>query len=107
MKINQGEPVIRLLTITACAMYALPALADQYVDGYQRSDGTYVQGHYRTDPNDTRLDNYSTRGNTNPYTGEPGYRDPYSASPSAPSPSYGTGMNDGIYGDPGGTTDRW
>lgn len=99
--------MIRLLTIAACAMCALPALADQYVDGYQRSDGTYVQGHYRTDPNDTRLDNYSTRGNTNPYTGERGYRDPYSASPSAPSPSYGTGMNDGIYGDPSSTTDRW
>ena len=50
------------------------ASADQYVNGYMRSDGTYVQGYYRSDANSTKLDNYSTKGNTNPYTGEPGYK---------------------------------
>lgn len=40
-----------------------------YVHGYTRSNGTYVQGHYRTLPNDTRNDNWSTIGNVNPYTG--------------------------------------
>jgi hypothetical protein len=39
-----------------------------YVNGYYRNDGTYVQGHYRTAPNSTRTDNYSYRGNVNPYT---------------------------------------
>jgi hypothetical protein len=53
------------------------ALADQYVNGYFRSDGTYVAPHYQTAPNDTKLDNYSTKGNVNPYTGQPGYKDPY------------------------------
>ena len=43
-----------------------------YVRGYYRRDGTYVRGHYRTAPNSTTSDNYSTRGNVNPYTGEPG-----------------------------------
>lgn len=43
-----------------------------YVQGYTKSNGTYVQGHYRTTPNSTTLDNYSTQGNYNPYTGSYG-----------------------------------
>jgi len=30
------------------------------------------QGHYRSSPNSTQRDNYSTYGNTNPYTGQRG-----------------------------------
>ena len=56
------------------------ASADEYVNGYVRRDGTYVQPHYRTEPNSTKLDNYSTLGNVNPYTGAPGTKDPYSTS---------------------------
>jgi hypothetical protein len=56
---------------------ASTALADEYVSGYYRNNGTYVEPHYRSSSNNTTLDNYSTRGNTNPYTGEKGYRDPY------------------------------
>jgi hypothetical protein len=40
------------------------------------SKDTYVQPYQRTAPNDTLRDNYSTRGNTNPYTGERGTVDP-------------------------------
>ena len=47
---------------------------DVYVKGYYKKSGTYVQPHYRTSPNSTRNDNYSTEGNTNPYTGEKGYK---------------------------------
>lgn len=43
------------------------------VNGYTRKDGTYVAPHYRTAPNSTNRDNFSTRGNTNPYTGRAGY----------------------------------
>ena len=43
-----------------------------YVNGYYRSNGTYVQGHYRTTPNNTVYDNYSTYPNVNPYTGQTG-----------------------------------
>ena len=57
---------------------ATTALADVYVRGYYRSDGTYVQPHYRSSPNSTTLDNWSTKGNVNPYTGKRGTRDPYS-----------------------------
>lgn len=36
------------------------------------SNHVYVEGHYRTAPNSTVNDNFSTVGNVNPYTGEPG-----------------------------------
>jgi hypothetical protein len=48
------------------------APGEHYVSGYVRSNGTYVSGHFQTNPNGTRNDNYSTRGNINPHTGEPG-----------------------------------
>jgi|LakMenEpi03Aug12_release.lakeMendotaPanAssembly.Ray.scaffolds.fasta_scaffold1728646_1 major membrane immunogen (membrane-anchored lipoprotein) len=43
-----------------------------YVNGYFKSNGTFVQGHYRTEANTTVTDNWSTIGNINPYTGEIG-----------------------------------
>lgn len=46
----------------------------RYQRGYTRSDGTYVQGHYKTNTNSTNHDNYSTRGNVNSYTGTSGSR---------------------------------
>lgn len=48
--------------------------ADQYVNGYTRRDGTYVQPHMRSESNNYRYDNYSSHGNSNPYTGEQGYQ---------------------------------
>ena len=44
-----------------------------YVSGYTRSDGTVVKPYYRTAPNSTNIDNFSTVGNTNPYTGKAGW----------------------------------
>jgi hypothetical protein len=65
------------------------ALADVHVRGYYRSNGTYVQPHYRSSPNTTTIDNYSTKGNVNPYTGKEGTVNPpmyfYSPSNSIPS----------------------
>lgn len=39
---------------------------------YKKSTGTYVAPHYKTSPNRTKLDNYSTKGNYNPYSGKKG-----------------------------------
>ncbi len=63
--------------ILAIGLIAIPGLtlADQYVSPHVRKDGTYVEGHMRSSPNNNRFDNYSTQGNTNPYTGERGYQD--------------------------------
>ena len=62
------------ITIAFITMLVLPNIvfADVYVQGYTKSDGTYVQGNYRSSPNGTTSDNYSTKGNINPYTGEYG-----------------------------------
>ena len=46
------------------------------VRGYVRKNGTYVAPHYRTAADGLRGNNWSTKGNTNPYTGKPGTRYP-------------------------------
>ena len=48
------------------------------VRGYtRRSSGTYVQSYRRTSPNRNKWDNYSTKGNINPYTSRKGTVNPY------------------------------
>jgi hypothetical protein len=54
------------------------AVADVYVQGYYRNNGTYVQPHYRSSPNSSVYDNWSVKPNVNPYTGQPGRINPYS-----------------------------
>ncbi|MBR1775257.1 MAG: hypothetical protein IJ759_07015 [Bacteroidales bacterium] len=44
------------------------------VKGYYKSNGTYVQPHNRTKRNNISYDNYSTKGNSNFYTGKKGSR---------------------------------
>ena len=51
------------------------------VRGYYRKDGTYVESYHRSAPNSTKLDNYTTEGNYNPYTLEDGNRSPYTPEP--------------------------
>jgi len=40
--------------------------------GYIKRDGTYVAPSRATNPNSTKMDNWSTKGNFNPYTGKAG-----------------------------------
>lgn len=75
---------MRLFVVALAIMLAGLPLADAkkssgsgssektYVKGYNRKDGTYVAPHYRTKANGTKNDNWSTRGNINPYTGKAG-----------------------------------
>lgn len=69
--------VLGLAILGVALVSATVATAQVHVDGYFRPNGTYVQPHDRTPPNGTTLDNWSTRGNVNPYTGQLGTRDPY------------------------------
>jgi hypothetical protein len=48
-----------------------------YVRRYTTNRGTYVVPHYQPNPNGTKLDNWSTKGNVNPFTGQPGTKNPY------------------------------
>lgn len=52
---------------------------DTHVNGYYRSNGTYVQPHYRSAPDSSKTNNWSSKGNYNPYTGQSGTKDPYSS----------------------------
>ena len=57
--------------------YSIPSTVNYnttIVSGYTRSNGTYVQSHVRTMPNNTNWDNFSTKGNCNPFIGSTGYR---------------------------------
>ena len=68
------------LAAIALTVYVAPVSADQYVNGYYRKDGTYVQPYHRSDPDGNPYNNFSTKGNVNPYTGQPGTKNPYSSS---------------------------
>jgi hypothetical protein len=47
------------------------------VKGYTTKRGTYVAPHYRSKADHSRYNNWSTKGNRNPYTGKRGTRSPY------------------------------
>lgn len=68
------KKVLFLLVVIMTFFFFLEsfAIAKTYVQGYYKEDGTYVEGYYRSKPNSTPNDNYSTKGNTNPHTGEKG-----------------------------------
>jgi hypothetical protein len=69
---------MKKLAILAAALLAASAWAQSvYVAPHVRSDGTFVQGHVRSAPDHSRLNNYSTQGNYNPYTGQAGTVNPY------------------------------
>jgi hypothetical protein len=67
----------KIIVLGTLILLTVLADADQYVNGYTKNNGTYVEGYNRSSPNSTRIDNYSSKGNSNPYTGEKGNNDPY------------------------------
>jgi len=55
------------------------------VQGYTKSNGTYVAPHVRTAPDSTPNNNWTTKPNVNPYTGKEGTKEPvYSSAPATP-----------------------
>lgn len=79
-----------LLAAAAICVFAADVCAQVRVNGYTRKDGTHVAPHYRSSPNSSKHDNYSTRGNYNPYTGKKGTVNPYSYPVVVPVPSLPT-----------------
>lgn len=82
----------------ACALLgalSFSALAgDTHVKGYTRSDGTYVAPHYRSSPDSSKLNNWSSQGNYNPHTGATGTVDPYATNDLFNSPKQsGSGLD--------------
>jgi hypothetical protein len=46
------------------------------VRSYNRKNGTHVNSYHRTIPNHSKRDNYSTKGNYDPWTGKTGTKNP-------------------------------
>ena len=67
---------MKKLIISAFLLVAsvVSAQANVWVNGYYNSYGTFVPGHYRTSPDSSFSNNYSSWGNINPYTGRKGYK---------------------------------
>ena len=63
---------MKLFILVITMLVSTFAIADTYVNGYYKSNGTYVQPHYRSDPDSSVSNNWSTKGNVNPYTGKTG-----------------------------------
>ncbi len=88
-----GRPGTRLTppnnsTLVESYLFLRPAGEDVFVNGYFRSNGSYVPPYFRSAPDGDFWNNWSTIGNVNPYTGEAGTRaepsDVYSSPDLAP-----------------------
>lgn len=79
---------LAIAAIAAIMVTSVSADAQTRVRGYVKRDGTYVAPHVRSSPNRTTFDNYSTRPNVNPYTGEPGTQEPTYPSYRPSTPTY-------------------
>lgn len=68
---------MKFLLVLLIGVFSTSLFADVYVKGHYRKNGTYVAPHYKSNPNGYKHDNWSTKGNRNPYTGEYGTQDAY------------------------------
>jgi len=72
---------ILLVAVLSLGLLLFPASAEArttHVRGYYKlSTGRYVAPHYKTTPNRSKFDNFSTKGNYNPYTGKKGTVNPF------------------------------
>lgn len=69
--------ILLFLTLVLGSFGFVEARAIRVKGYYKPSTDSYVQPYYRTSPNRSKFDNYSTKGNYNPYTGKKGYTNPY------------------------------
>lgn len=62
-----------LLALAAAPTFAAGSHSKK---GHIKKDGTYVASSHATNPNKSKADNYSSKGNANPYTGKKGTKNP-------------------------------
>ncbi len=68
--------------VTACAKgsrggsHSKSASGSHSVKGHTKKNGTYVPAHRQTNPDGSKRNNYSSKGNINPNTGKEGTKDP-------------------------------
>jgi hypothetical protein len=71
-KIIAGIILAAFVSITTLG-FASSAYA-KTVKGYTTKKGTYVAPYHRTTADSKKSNNYSSKGNINPYTGKKGYK---------------------------------
>lgn len=77
-KIKFLSVIAGMAIVLGLAGFISSAEAATRVRGYYKpSTGRYITPHYRSSPNSNRFDNYSTKGNYNPYTGKKGTVSPF------------------------------
>jgi hypothetical protein len=74
---KDGTPDMRYRANTT--LYSTPSVyaptpTVRYQNAYVKDNGTYVESHYKTNNNNTNVDNFSTTRNINPYTNTTGSR---------------------------------
>ena len=67
---------ISILVAALVIGWLVVAEAQVWVDPSMRKDGTYVGGHYRSNPDGNPYNNWSYPGKVNPYTGKEATGDP-------------------------------
>ena len=79
MKLKQTILSLAFLVALIAGTFSLSTSVEAAtrIRGYTTRRGTYVMPHYRSTRDSSRFNNYSTRGNYNPYTGKKGYTSPY------------------------------
>lgn len=78
--VDLGEVIMRLLLLVGAALAlagAVEARGSHSVRAHVTKSGTYVAATRATNPDHSRLNNYSARGNVNPYSGRVGTKDPF------------------------------
>lgn len=66
-----------LLLVSFSLVSVSSAEALKRVKGYTTKKGTYVAPHFKSSPNKSKFDNFSTKGNVNPFTGKKGTVNPF------------------------------
>jgi hypothetical protein len=67
--------LIGIITLISLFFFTVTAInAYSRTKGYFKSNGTYVQPYYRSSPNSYKWDNWSSKGNINPFNGKKGYK---------------------------------
>jgi len=62
-----------LIAFLICLLISSSSYArSSHTRGYVKKNGTYVAPAYKSSPNKSKYDNYTTKGNINPYTGKKG-----------------------------------
>jgi hypothetical protein len=67
--------LIALAVVVAAPGAAFAKGGSHSVKGHTTKNGTYVQPHHATNRDSTKSNNYSHKGNVNPYTGKTGTKD--------------------------------